>query len=103
MHTIHRVRIESDGRLPIPAEVCAEMGLAPGTTVAVEASDAQVICLRSVSDAPAIVAENGIRVIASRVDEPVDTLLKRDYEARMTSVVGGGLTMRPTPHLALQP
>ena len=86
MHTIHRVRIDHNGHLPIPVEVWAEMGLAPGTTVAIEASDAQVITLRIVSEEPAIVEENGIRVIASQVDEPVTTFLEGQRRSRMASV-----------------
>ena len=89
MHTIHRVQIDQDGHLPIPAEVWAKMGLAPGATVAIEASDAQVITLRSVSDELSIVEEHGIRVIASQVDEPLTTFLERDREARGASAVGG--------------
>ena len=89
MPTIHRVRIDHDGRLPIPAEVWAKLGLVAGATVTIESSDAQVITLRLVSDELAIVEENGIRVIASQVDEPLTTFLERDREARMASVVGG--------------
>ena len=89
MHTIHRVRIDHNGCLPIPAEVCAEMGLVPGTTVAVEASNAQVICLRIVSDEAAIVEENGIRVIASQSEEAMDTFLEGERESRMASVASG--------------
>jgi AbrB family looped-hinge helix DNA binding protein len=75
------------GRIRIPKEICNRLGLAPGTTLIIEAHGNKEIHLRAAQEKPLVVEKDGVLVVRSIATDDLSIIEKREREDRLAELL----------------
>jgi AbrB family looped-hinge helix DNA binding protein len=79
----NQVVIDRSGRVVIPKEIRARLGLSPGTRLVIEAHNEGEIMLRPMREEPRLVDKDGVLVVQALAVGDLEGAERREREARL--------------------